>query len=232
MQNSTQRFKSSKSNNRLLGILTSKPFFIVISLYLIIFSELLAMTVYAQMSIKYNPEVPVLYIPKKAVATVAKPAPAPQPAVQAQTNYPYRISIPKLGINSGVLSLGINNKGEMAVPATLNETSWYNKGAKPGEVGSAVITGHYGAPNQQGVFKNIKNLQNGDTVTITDSQNRVYNYVVYKNANVGENNAPLQEIFSRRDGKYLNLITCFGVWNQESFSYDQRTVVYTKLVNQ
>lgn len=212
-------------------LLTSKTFLVVLSLYLVIFAELLAMTVYAQTAVKYSPEIPTLYIPKKSKVTPLQETPAPPtaPVAADTTRYVYRIAIPKLGVNAGVLALGTNAKGEMSAPSTLYQTSWYNKGAKPGQKGTAVIAGHYGAPNQVGVFRNLPQLKAGDTVNVT-AGDKTYTYQVYKVATLSQNNADLQEIFNKRDGSYLNLITCFGAWNAATFSYNQRTVVYTKLV--
>lgn len=221
--------KSKRTRFEWSRLLTSKVFLIILSLYLIVFAELLAMTVYAQTAVKYNPEIPTLYIPKKSKVTPLQEAPPPAPKNTDTTTYPYKLSIPKLGVNAGVLALGTNPKGEMAAPTTLYQTSWYNKGARPGQTGSTVIAGHYGAPNQVGVFRNLPQLKSGDKVTITTAE-QPYTYVVYKVATINQGNADLQEIFNKRDGTYLNLITCFGAWNAATFSYNQRTVVYTKLI--
>jgi len=224
------------ARSQLVSILTSKVFLVILSVYLVLLSELLAMTVYAQSAVRYNPDMPVLYVPQKTKPVTQKqtatsaPTPPSQNAQDTATTYPYRITIPSLGVNAGVLSLGVNQKGEMAVPTTLYQTSWYNRGTKPGQVGSAVIAGHYGAPNQNGIFRNLLGLKNGSVVTVASANGQTYNYQVYKIANISQSNAPLQEIFNKKDGAYLNLITCFGTWNQDTFSYNQRTVVYTKLI--
>ncbi len=220
--------KGKKYRSILARVFTSKTFLIIVSLYFIVIIELLAMTVYAKANVAYNPNTPTLYVPKKI--TSSKPLAKPQ-APSFDTKYAYKLTIGQLKIDTGVLSLGINAKGEMAVPTTLTETAWYNKGAKPGEMGSVVIAGHYGAPWQAGVFRSLPTMKVGDIVTVTDTNNKTYNYRVYKVANVPEKGADLKEIFNKNDNRYLNLITCFGEWNQDSFRYSERTVVFTKFVN-
>ena len=42
--------------------------------------------------------------------------------------------------------------------------------------------------------------------------------------------APLQQIFGNRNGKYLNLITCAGDWIPSQQQTTQRLVVYTTLI--
>lgn len=228
-----QNFQQSQSANQdkqksvLSRVFYSKTFLAILSLYFIVIIELLAMTVYAQSEVAYSPHTPDLFVPKKTTQPSAKSQPTPAFA----STYSYKLTIGSLGVDTGVLSLGVNQKGEMSTPTTLTETSWYNKGPAPGSVGSAVIAGHYGAPWQAGVFRNLQKLKIGDFVSVTDSKGKIFTYKVYKIANVPEKGADLKEIFNKSDGKYLNLITCFGNWNQDSFRYSQRTVVFTKFVN-
>jgi hypothetical protein len=43
--------------------------------------------------------------------------------------------------------------------------------------------------------------------------------------------APKEKIFAQNDMARLNLITCDGTWVKADKTYDERLVVYTKLVS-
>jgi sortase A len=42
--------------------------------------------------------------------------------------------------------------------------------------------------------------------------------------------APRARIFGPSTGRHLNLITCSGTWQARAHLYDQRLVVYTRLL--
>lgn len=84
----------------------------------------------------------------------ALPAPASAPSgVEAPTNQvlsaaplpesePVRIQIPAIGVNSGVIDLGLRADGTMEVPADGTVAGWYTNAPTPGELGPAIIAAH------------------------------------------------------------------------------------------
>ncbi len=154
----------------------------------------------------------------------------PKIVEQNPVGIPRRIKIPKINVDTGVESVAKDDKGNMDVPKNVFETAWYNLGPKPGEKGSAVLDGHLdtqtGAP---AVFWNLGKLSTGDTIEITDSQNKVYIFKVTKVMNYNLNNIPLEQIFSIATEPMLNLITCGGHYDHVQHQYLERTVVYSKL---
>src|SRR5579884_3938874 len=149
---------------------------------------------------------------------------APTPAA------PVHISIPAISVDANVESVGMDSQGRMGVPTNVFDTAWYNLGFKPGEKGSAVIDGHLdqvtGAP---AVFWNLKELQDGDKITITDANKHTYTFVVTDTASYPYNNFPLQQVFDTTDKPRLNLITCAGTWDLSNHIYTNREVVYSVL---
>lgn len=157
---------------------------------------------------------------------------SPQSTTQTNTAItPASLSIPKLGVNADVESVGMNARGEMDTPKNVNNVAWYSLGYKPGDKGSAVFAGHLdtasGAPS---VFYNISQLKTGDTITVSDSSGKQYTYKVTETRQYPYNKFPLQEVFGSADKARLNLITCGGAWDENSQNYSQRTVVYSELV--
>lgn len=151
-------------------------------------------------------------------------SPSPTPAL------PDRISIPAIGVNAAVESVGLDSQKRMDVPRTPEDVAWYNLGARPGERGSAVIDGHLDTPTgAPAVFWNLNKLTPSDTITIHDSKGGKYTFVVTSVVSYPYDQVPLQKIFADNSVTGLNLITCSGTWDKGQKNYSQRTVVYSVL---
>ncbi|GCE18614.1 class F sortase [Dictyobacter kobayashii] len=141
--------------------------------------------------------------------------------------------IPAIGINAPIETVGKTAQGLMDVP-TRNRwegVGWYNGGPLPGQPGAAVIDGHLdrtgGAP---AVFWKLKDLHVGDMVTVQDKSGTVVRFKVIKLASYAPTQAPIKEIFGQKNGTFLNLITCAGVWIADEHQTTERLVVYTRKV--
>lgn len=127
--------------------------------------------------------------------------PLPSPAPSKITHY--NLSIPKLGIQDAIVTVGGNDLAKSLIhyPSTAN----------PGEPGTPVIFGHsvlrqfYNPKNYLTVFSTIMTLQTGDQIII--KYNGVtYTYKVTDKLEVKPTDV---EVLSQRfDGRFLKLITC------------------------
>lgn len=149
-------------------------------------------------------------------------------AGQAISALPIRIKIPSIIIDAAIEHKGVTPDGEMDVPKGPATVSWFNLGPKPGDKGSAVISGHYGWKNGiPAVFDNLYKLKPGDKLYIDNEKGETMTFVVRELRRYGEHQNAA-DIFSSDDGKsHLNLITCEGVWNAASKSYSKRLIVFT-----
>lgn len=144
--------------------------------------------------------------------------------------YPVRIRIPALGIDTDVQHVGVNAKGNMAVPTNYRDTAWYENGPAPGESGSAVIAGHVNnGLGLSGVFEHLRDLKVGDDIYIERADGEELHFVAIGSRVYPYTDAPEEVIFNPSGSARLNLITCEGSWVQEDKTYDQRLVVFTKL---
>ncbi|MDO8565905.1 MAG: class F sortase [Candidatus Moranbacteria bacterium] len=142
---------------------------------------------------------------------------------------PVRLKIPKITVDAKVELMGLTSDGAMEAPKRGRNVGWYSAGSRPGEVGSAVMDGHYGTwKNGEGsVFDNLNKLEKGDRVSVEDEKGTLITFVVRESREY-DSNADATDVFDSSDGKvHLNLITCEGVWNKDSKSYSQRLVVFT-----
>jgi len=164
------------------------------------------------------------------VAPTATPVPTLQPANQPVLSIiPARLRIPAIGIDAEVEHVGKTKDGAMAVPNSYWTVGWYKLGFKPGELGNSVIDGHVDNPKGPSIFWDLKKLQAGNKVYISDNQGKELTFEVIKQEKYSYDNAPLEKIFGSADDVYLNLITCSGTFDQTTRNYDERLVVFTKL---
>ncbi|MDO8504971.1 MAG: class F sortase [bacterium] len=148
---------------------------------------------------------------------------------QAVIGLPIRLKIPKIKVNAPVEHVGLTRDGAMGVPKSIANTAWFALGPRPGEIGTAVIDGHYGfwKNGKRGVFNNLHKLRKGDRIYVEDGKGKMITFVV-REIKRYDPNADASEVFSSSDGKaHLNLITCEGVWDAISKNYSKRLVVFT-----
>ncbi|MEI6532649.1 MAG: class F sortase [Candidatus Roizmanbacteria bacterium] len=162
-----------------------------------------------------------------SVAPLSMPAPTSIPI-----GIPILISIPRLQLeNVDIQEVTTDSFGKMGIPQDSFSLGWYRDGVRPGELGSAVLAGHYdmstGAP---AIFYNLHTIELGDSIQIQDSNGMFFTFIVEEKKLYHFEEAPIDTIFYRKDAKRLNLITCAGVWDVTQHNYNQRVVVYARLV--
>ncbi len=151
---------------------------------------------------------------------------SPTPAV----NKPIRLVIEDLGIKSEVEHVGLTENKAMDVPKEKLNVAWYELGAKPGEVGSAVITGHFDWYDGPAVFFNLDKLEPGDEIEVVAREDEVLRFLVTEKTFYTNEDFPIDLVFARKDKKRLNLITCDGVFNRQTNEYDEKLVIFSELI--
>lgn len=144
---------------------------------------------------------------------------------------PVTLRIPKLGVTSEVEYVGLDAEGRMDVPKADENVAWFELGVRPGDVGSAVLAGHYdsktGGP---AVFYDLTKLTVGDIVEVLDGEGNELKFVVTDTATYKDADFPIDTVFAQNDARRLNLITCAGQFSQQQRNYSDRFVVFTELV--
>ena len=152
-----------------------------------------------------------------------------QPSVFKEVSKPIYmepIEITFLDTKLKVEPVGVEGDGTLSVPTSWYTAGWYEDGPKAGEEGNIIIDGHYDtATGSPGAFWDLKNLSLGDTVALVDKLGRVYTYVVDNKYFVDITDPKRTEVFKSTTAKTLTLITCGGVWDYASGTYNKRLVV-------
>lgn len=199
--------------------MTKRPTILTIA---VISLAVLTLALTVQSAIRYA--TPKLPAPQTAVTL---PRPASAPPAQPRAGLPVRLQIPAINVDASIEALGLTPDGAMAITPNLANVAWYKLGERPGDVGSAVIAGHYGGSSLAAVFNHLHELKPGDKLFVQDATGASITFVIRGSQNY-DPKADASSIFQSHDGQsHLNLITCEGVWNKATKSYTNRLVVFT-----
>lgn len=141
---------------------------------------------------------------------------------------PARLKIPKINIDTLVEYVGLTSEGAMDTPESPNNVAWFDLGPRPGEIGSATISGHFGWKNgKPSIFDNLHKLQKGDEIYIEDEKGETITFIVTK-LQIYDLTENASEVFVSNDGaSHLNLITCEGSWDKVKKTYSNRLIVFS-----
>ena len=144
---------------------------------------------------------------------------------------PVKFKIPAIGVDTFVERVGVDKNGDMDVPKNIWNVAWFGLGYNPGQPGNAVIAGHLDGIGTKAIFWDLDKLKPGDQIMVTGDDNRQLTFEVINSQSYPYSNAPLQTIFGPSTEAHLNLITCSGIFDNHSLMYNQRLIVYTRLVS-
>lgn len=140
---------------------------------------------------------------------------------------PVRLKIPSINVDAIVEYVGLTQNGAMDIPKKYASVAWYNLGPRPGEIGNAVIDGHYGwEDGKESIFNNLYKLRKGDKLYIEDDKGEVISFVVREARRYDPEDEASAVFVSNDEKSHLNIITCEGLWNKVSKSYSKRLVVF------
>ena len=140
---------------------------------------------------------------------------------------PVRLTIPRLDVDAAVEKVGLTPDGAMGVPSSPGTVAWFKLGPRPGDKGSAVIDGHSGyASGAAAVFDDLPSLRKGDLLFVEDAKGALVRFVV-RRSHLYDRDANAGDVFGRKDGRHLNLVTCTGAWDAAAGTHAQRLIVFT-----
>ena len=163
-------------------------------------------------------------VPTALAATVTATAAASDPGNVAP---PARIRLPSLGVDTAVVAVGVDARGEMAVPEDVREAGWYRFGPAPGSAaGSSVVSGHVDDKVQgRGAFYRLVDLAVGDPVVVTTAAGADLAFRVSAVRRIPKSTLPVDELFARDGPPHLTLVTCGGAFDRALGSYRDNVVV-------
>ncbi|HVU75313.1 MAG TPA: class F sortase [Candidatus Paceibacterota bacterium] len=143
-----------------------------------------------------------------------------QATLGSADQYPVRLIIPSIGLNAPIEAVGVNAKGEMAVPdGSSNNIGWYKGGPMPGSAGSAVLDAHVFA-----ALKDLRYVKVGEPVYVLTKGGTRLRFIVKESTVYSLSEITPSILFDRSGGQWLNIITCAGQYVPALGTYDHRLV--------
>jgi sortase (surface protein transpeptidase) len=139
------------------------------------------------------------------------------------------ISIPSIGVRSTLVELGLDDDGEMEVPADPALAGWFSRAAAPGALGPAVIAGHVTWDGAPAVFRRLGSMRRGDRVSVMRRDGKRAVFTVNRVARFPKAQFPSQEVYGAIDHAGLRLITCGGTYDAAKHRYLDNVVVFARL---
>lgn len=170
-----------------------------------------------------------------SAAAAAEPAAAPEVAAGgvAPLGYsiPTRLTIGRLGIDTDLMTLGMNPDRSVEVPPDDPDgpAGWYRDNPSPGEPGTAVILGHVDAHGGRAVFYPLGLTRPGDKVVVRRADGRTAEFTVDRVASYPREEFPTDEVYGHADRPVLRLVTCGGEYDREAGGYRENVVVFATL---
>lgn len=93
------------------------------------------------------------------------------------SNIPKIIEIPRLGLKTRVQTSAPGGT-TLPLPRNIHDTMWFSASSRPGQDGITIISGIHSSPSKDGAFKNLDSLEKGDKITLTDGEDKQYEYEV------------------------------------------------------
>lgn len=175
-----------------------------------------------------------------AISTISSPAPAAHISGSVKTDetglspsVPTAVKIPKIGVSSSLVSLGLAADGTLQVPTDFSKAGWYVSGAYPGEADEppALIVGHVDNYKGPAVFFRLKELGVGDKVLVPRADGTTATFLVYRTANYVKSSFPARSVYAATGRPELRLITCTGQFDTNARSYLSNFVAYAYLAS-
>lgn len=146
---------------------------------------------------------------------------------------PTTISIPRIGVDASIMSLGVAADGTVQVPPLdqAQHAGWYNRGPSPGEIGNAVIVGHVdSAYLGPAVFFELGALRPGDTITVSRQDGRSVTFRVDAVRSYPKTQFPTELVYGGNDRAGLRVVTCGGPFDERLRDYLDNVIVFATLV--
>jgi LPXTG-site transpeptidase (sortase) family protein len=164
------------------------------------------------------PTSPIVAVPQSA---------APQPVAA-----PVSLTIPLIGVQTNLITLGLTSSGALQVPSTDKVAGWYTGSPRPGAIGSAIIVGHIdNVTNGDGVFYRLDTLARGDKIYVKRADGTLVEFSVTSVQEYLKDHFPTEDVYGPVPDAELRLITCGGAYDYTTHHYLSNIVVYAAEVS-
>jgi len=172
-----------------------------------------------------------------AAGVGALPAPTgpivapPQSAAPEPVAAPVSLTIPLIGVQTKLITLGLTSAGRLQVPSTTSVAGWYTGSPRPGAIGSSIIVGHIDSVTGPGVFFRLSELTPGDKIYVKRANGSLVEFRVTSVQAYLKDHFPTEHVYGPTPDAELRLITCGGAFDAATGHYLSNIVVYATEVS-
>jgi LPXTG-site transpeptidase (sortase) family protein len=165
--------------------------------------------------------------PTGPIVAVSQSA-APKPVAA-----PVSLTIPLIGVQTNLMTLGLGSNGTLDVPplSMASVAGWYTGSPRPGAIGSAIIVGHIDTTKGPAVFYRLNTLTRGDKIYVKRSDGTLVEFQVTSVQQYSKDHFPTQAVYGAVPDPELRLITCDGTFDLATGHYLSNIVVYATEVS-
>jgi sortase (surface protein transpeptidase) len=145
------------------------------------------------------------------------------------TGRPVAIRIPSIGVTSSLQALGRNPDGTVEVPHDWDVAGWYEKSARPGAPGPAIVLGHVDSRLGPAVFYRLSELRRGDEVLVKQRGGKEIAFVVERVEQHDKEAFPTDAVYLPTLQPTLRLVTCGGTFDHSIGHYRDNIIVFAHL---
>lgn len=177
-----------------------------------------------------RPEPRAVLVAQPAQSTTASATPSPTDGAELASSKPTSLEIPSISVRTGrIIDLGLMPDGALQVPPDAGTVGWFTGAPTPGEAGPAVLAAHVDYKRVPGVFVRLKQLHQGEQVTVGRADGRTAVFTVYQVDLYSKTSFPTDRVYGDTPGPELRLITCGGAFDHSSGNYVDNVVVFARL---
>ena len=156
------------------------------------------------------------------------PSAAPKPVAA-----PVSLTIPLIGVQTNLMTLGLGRDGTLQVPALsmASVAGWYTGSPRPGAIGSAIIVGHVDTTSGPAVFDRLDTLTRGDKIYVKRADGTLVEFRVTSVQQYPKDHFPTEAVYGPVPDPELRLITCGGAYDPATHHYVLNIVVYATEVS-
>ncbi|MFI5808215.1 class F sortase [Streptomyces sp. NPDC051561] len=166
----------------------------------------------------------------QALGTSSGLAPVPT-APPLAAAVPVGVVIPELQVDAPLMGLPLDEDGRLATPpdSERNLAGWYQAGASPGAVGTAILAGHVDTATGPAVFYGLGSLAKGNTVRVPRTDGITAVFTVDAVEVYPADAFPDDKVYGPSSTPQLRLITCGGGFDKKTQRYLGNVVVFAHL---
>lgn len=148
------------------------------------------------------------------------------PAAATPVDAPASVRVPSVGLELGVVPVGVREDGQMDVPDLVTELGWYRYGPAPGaDAGSAVLAAHFDSDIGAAPMASVLGASAGDIVEVTTAAGDLLLFRITVIEQISKAELPLESLFARDGEHAMQLVTCGGEWDSAAGAYEDNIVV-------